>query len=526
MPIPQYTGSWGKAQAMHLLRRTTMGVKKSDVTYLMGLTMQQAVNEILSTTYTAPIPPLNDYYGSTPDPNVAAGATWINAPIESNVDWQRLQSLRAWWTGLMINEGRSIREKMTLFLHNYLPVATNEVNNPIMAYEYLNLLRTNALGNFKTLVTDITTDRAMLWFLDGQSNNKWTANENYARELQELFTIGKDLPAYYTQSDVVQAAKVLTGWTLVWNPGQPDHRNKIYYPTWHDTTNKTFSAFYNNTVITGDATANGGQNEINALMNMIFNQQEVAKYFVRRIYRFFVYYKIDATIEANVILPLADTFRNSGYDIPTLLNELFKSQHFYDTAQLGSVIKAPIVLSTGIAKTFGVVIPAASDVYNQYRGWRVFFDKATEFYQEILTPPNVNGWAAYTDSPFYHELWINADTLRNRKNFFSSIAGSGYNSGTIKINVLAFTATMSNPGDPNALIDEVLELIHTVPSDTALKNQLKAILLSNQAQDYYWTLAWTNYIGAPTNTTYINTAETRLKSFYQKALNMAETNLS
>jgi uncharacterized protein (DUF1800 family) len=525
MPIPVYTGPWGKAQALHLLRRTTFGPRKSDVNYIAGLTMSQAVSEILSTAYTPPAPPLNDYYGSATDPDVPAGQTWVNAPIDSNVDWWRLQSLRGWWTGLMINEGRSIREKMTLFFNNYLPVSSDEVNNPIMYYEYLSLMRANALGNFKSLVSQVTINRAMLWYLDGQSNQVWGPNENYARELQELFTVGKDLPVYYTQADVVAAAKVLTGWSLVWNPGQPDHRTRKYYPTWHDSSNKTFSSFYNNTVITGDSSANGGQNEISALMNMIFNHDEVARYFVRRIYRYFVYYKIDAATEANIIVPLANTFRSNNYEIAPLLNELFSSQHFYDTAQMASVIVPPIQLMVGVVKMFGISLPS-STVATQYNSWRIFYDRAREMNQEITILPNVNGWPAYTNAPFYHEIWINADSLRYRKSFFDAIVNWGYNSSTIKINTLAFTATLDNPSDPDALIDEVMQLVHTISYDTNLKTQLKAILLSNQSSNTFWTVAWNNYINNQSNTTYANTVETRLKSFYQKVLNMAETNLS
>jgi hypothetical protein len=208
-----------------------------------------------------------------------------------------------------------------------------------------------------------------------------------------------------------------------------------------------------------------------------------------------------------------------------LLQELFTSQHFYDTAQMSSIIKSPIQLVVGIAKSFQINLPA-TDVKTQYASWRVFYDRAREWYQEITVLPNVNGWPAYTNAPFYHEIWINADTLRFRKSFYDAISNWGYNNGTIKIDVLAYTQSLSNPSDPDALIDEVLELMHPITSDTTLKNQLKSILLSNQTTNYYWTSAWNNYVGAPSNTTYANTVSGRLKTFYQRVLNMAETNLS
>lgn len=525
MPLAPYTGSWGRTQAIHLLRRATFGPRKADVDYMAGLTMTQAVNEITNTSYTIPAPPLNDYHAQANDPNVPAGQTWVNAPIESGLEWYRLESMRAWWAGLMMNESRNVREKMTLFLHNYLPICTAEVNNPIMVYEYLSLLRANALGNYKSLVKDITLDRSMLWFLDGQSNAVWGPNENYSRELQELFTIGKDIPSTYTPDDIAAAAKVLTGWTIKWNPGQADHRTRAYFPSWHDTSTKQFSAFYNNTVINGDSSANGGENEINQLINMIFNNNEVAKYFVRRLYRYFVYYKIDAATETNIITPLADTFRSSGYNMHTVLVELFSSQHFYDAQHSGALIKCPVQLTVGTAKLMGIPIPTSS-VQNQYAGWRVFYNLAKDMNQELLNPPNVNGWPAFTNPPFFHEIWINPDTLRYRKQFFSYLTSWGYNSGTIKIDVLAFTATLSDPSNPNTLISEFAELAHNVTLDANMQQQLKNILLDNLVGDFYWSNIWNAYLFNPGNTSNRSVAETRLKNLYGKILNMAETNLA
>jgi uncharacterized protein (DUF1800 family) len=526
MPIPQYTGAWGKAQVLHLLRRTTLGVKKTDVNYFMGLTMSQAVTELL-TIQAMPSPPLNDYNtGSSIDPTVPLGDTWVNDIDANGFDYFRHQSLRAWWAGLLMNENRNIRERMTLFLHNYLPVNMgNDPSNAVLSYEYLNLLRTNALGNYKTLIRDISIDRAMLQYLNGDTNTKTQANENYARELQELFTIGKDLPAYYTQNDVLAAAKVLTGWILNQNSSltQYTYLQRYFDTSKHDATSKTFSSFYNNTVITGDASATGGMTELNALIDMIFNNDEVAKYFVRRLYRYFVYYKITPTIETNIIIPLANTFRSSGYNIKTVLQELLLSQHFYETQSVGCMIKSPIEMVVGVARTFGLTFP--TDVVNEYKSWRVLYDRAKDQQLQLGSPPNVSGWPAMSNSPFYHELWINSDTLRTKKSFLGTIANNGYNSKVVKIDALAFTATLDTPGDPNLLIDEVLELLHTIPTDAAIKTQLKSILLSNQVGDYYWTNIWTTYINTPTNTSNKNTAESRLKTLYQTILNMAETNL-
>ena len=531
MPLTPYSGTWSAAQAKHLLRRGTFGLRRADITYFSGLTMSQAVNELLAVPSSPPSPPLNDYsFGSaSPDPNVPYGTTWVNSAYDSTLNYPRFQSLRAWWAGLMINENRSIVEKMTLFYHNLMPTNMGgSVNNHIYCYEYLALIRSYALGNFKDLVKDMSVDRGMLTYLDGKSNTNTSPNENYARELQELFTIGKDLTAYYTEDDVKAAAKALTGWRL--NGGTANSNGAAYAryfdPTKHDTSNKVFSSFYNNTVIAGQTGASSGTTELTALMNMIFSNDEVANYFIRKLYRFFVYYKITPTIESTIIQPLATTFRTNGYNILPVLQELLTSQHFYDMGQVGCVIKSPIEYTVGFGRATEMTPPSASDYYNLYRFWRVFYDRAGDAQMYLGSPPNVAGWVAWGEGPNYHELWISADTLRNRKKFADTICGNGYN-GTVKINLLDFTESLTAPGDPNLLIDELFELFHPLPGDTALKTTLKqTILLSNQIGDYYWTTAWNNYVGNKTNTTYVNTAKSRLKDLYIAILNMAEAHLA
>ncbi|MEY4902517.1 MAG: hypothetical protein RLZZ292_332 [Bacteroidota bacterium] len=531
MSLTPYSGAWGRPQALHLLRRATFGASRTDIAYFAGLSVTQAVNELLAIPSAAPAPPVNDYTynGANPDATVPYGSTWVNAVYDSNVNYARLQSLRGWWVGLMINENRSIVEKMTLFLHNLLPINIGgAVGHQHYCYEYVALLRSYALGNYKNLVRDITIDRGMLDYLDGNTNTATAPNENYARELQELFTIGKDLPSYYTQSDVEAAAKVLTGWRLVGSTANsfgPAY-SRYYDPAKHNTTNKTFSSFYNNTVITGQTGATGGQIEIDALMDMIFANNEVANYIVRKIYRFFVYYNIDATIESTIIQPLATTFRNSGYDLKAVMLELLNSQHFYDINEVACIIKSPIEFTVNVARATNMVFPAATDPYNLYRGWRVFYDKANSAQMQLGSPPNVAGWAAWGQGPNYHELWITADTLRNRKLFIDTISnGGGYNSNTIRIDLFGFTASLTAPGDPNILIDELFELFHPLEPDATLTQSLKqATLLSNQLDDNYWTIAWNNYISNPT-TANVNTVKTRLKDLYTAILNMAEGHL-
>jgi uncharacterized protein (DUF1800 family) len=240
-------------------------------------------------------------------------------------------SFRAWWIGQMLNTETNITEKMTLFWHNHAPIIMRgSVMNAIFCYDYVALLRSYALGNFKTLIRELTINPAMLEFLDGIWNSKWSPNENYARELQELFTVGKDTVTSFNQQDIRAATRVLTGWRV--NYGQKPTQTlftRFFEPNEHDTDDKVFSSFYNNKRVKGRTGANAGIDELNEMLDMIFIKKAVALYLIRRLYRYFVYYKIDATIENTVIVPLANTFIENNYEIKPVLQELFSSQHFY-----------------------------------------------------------------------------------------------------------------------------------------------------------------------------------------------------
>ena len=178
----------------------------------------------------------------------------------------------------------------------------------------------------------------------------------------------------------------------------------------------------------------------------------------------------------------------------------------------------------GLARQFGLVYTTAPNITNQYKNWLYFLDLGNLQQMKIGNPPNVAGWTAYYQAPSYHELWVNAESLRQKKVFTDKFITSNYNG--MSFDILGFTAALNNPGDPNWLIDEVIELFHVVGADPALKAQLKSILLSNQISDYYWTNAWDAYIAAPTNNTNLTTVQTRLRTFYQAVTGMAECLLS
>lgn len=521
--LTPYSGQWTNTEVVHLLKRTMFGAAKADVDYFLTKTMSQAVDELLTPSASAPVGPLNNYNDANyTDPNVALGAEWGNAPYDTNVNTKRKKSFKSWWIGQMLNQGRSIEEKMTLFWHNHFATQISTIGDARMAYKNNVLLRSNALGNFKTFTKAVTKDPGMLRYLNGYLNTKNAPDENYARELQELFTVGKDPVQQYTQSDVQQAAKVLTGYRV-------DAANNIYTfdSTKHDITNKQFSSFYNNTVITGQSGA-AGENELDDLLTMLFATSEVAEFICKKIYRFFVYYNIDAATDTNVIQPMAVIFRNSNYDITPVLSALFKSEHFYDALNRGCIIKSPADYFVGACREFNAVFPASTDLVQQYYFWYVLETVMASCTQDIGDPPNVAGWQAYYQAPGYHEMWINSDTLPKRTQYFDLLVNTGYTHQgfTLKFDVLAFTASLSNPQDPNVVINESLALIYSIDTDTNLFNYLKSILLSGQATDNYWTSAWIDYVNAPTNQTYVGIVKSRLSQMFQYLIDLAEYQLS
>jgi len=530
--IQPYSGPWTSKEALHLLRRTLFGAKKTDVDFFTGMTMNQAVDYLLTVPDGQPEPPLKTYANSTtpndPDAAIPSGSTWVNInTTDGGINSQRRQSLKSWWMGLMVNQERNIREKMVLFWHNHFATEMDVISKGIWCYQYIVTLRTHALGNLKSFVRAVTLDTGMLRYLNGYLNTKTAPDENYARELQELFTVGKGIDNAtppYSEADVKEAARVLTGWSVDGNT------NTILFTlNKHDINNKQFSSFYNNSIITGRSGSNAGELELDDMLNMIFSTSDVAMNICRKLYRWFVYYEIDAAAEANVIQPLADIFRSNNYDIKPVLAALLKSEHFFDVLNQGCLIKSPADAVAGLCREFGVVFPDATDITGSYYMWQYLQGVIKTLQQDPGDPPSVAGWPAYYQQPQYHELWINSDTLPKRNQFSDTMNGNGYTrSGkNIKINHAIFAQSMPNPGDPNLLIEDSIKYLLPLPLTQASRDQLKKdILLSGQTTDGYWTTAWNTYINNPGDTANANIVKTRLASLYQYLLRLAEYQLS
>jgi uncharacterized protein (DUF1800 family) len=526
--LQPFTGSLGAAELRHLLRRTLFGATKADMAYFSGKSVTQVVNELLNPTAPLPAPPVKEYVVAAttlvPDTNIAAGTTWVgDINNDGTIASYRRASFKKWWVGNLVNQDRSIREKMTLFWHNHFATEMNDVSNAQYIYKHHHLLRTSALGNFKTLTKNVTLDPAMLVYLNGQLNTAAAPDENYAREIQELFCCGKGPDSLYTEADVKAAARVLTGWR-----NNATTLSSYFTASRHDATNKTFSSFYNNTVITGRNSAAAGEQELDDLLNMIFATQEVAKYMCRRLYRWFVYYDIDDTVEQNIITPLASLFRSSNYEILPVLDKLLKSEHFFDVLSRGCVIKSPAELVIGFCRESEIVFQPDTDYFTNYGFYNYIVSWMNNMQQSIGDPPDVSGWKAYYQEPQFNEIWINSDTLPKRNQFTDTMVVSGYtfNSKKIQFDPLAYARTFSNPSDPNAFISELTERLLGLDISAASKAQLKKdILLNGQSLDIYWTQAWDLYISTPTNAANTTSVRNKIRDLVKYLMNLAEYQL-
>lgn len=525
--LAKYNGTWTKAEAAHLLRRTLYGPKVSEINAFASKTVSQAVDALLDTTSYSFLPPVNNYQNQTPDTAVAYGSTWVNAPLNVNLEGSRKVSLKSWLWSLPARQKTTIMEKMIVFWHNHMPVQIQDIPLASLAYFYVKVLNDYALGNFKTLVKQITVDPSMLYYLNGRLNTKNAPDENYARELQELFTLGKGPNSKYTEDDVKAAARVLTGFNINFTTTP---FSTGFSAVNHDSTNKTFSSFYGNKTISGKTGVTAGSLELDDLLGMIFSVDEVSKHICRKLYRFFVYYEIDANAETNVIEPLAKIFRDNNYEIKPVLKALLESEHFYDQWNRACVIKDPLTHQAGLVRQWEMSFPTATDYEANYQIYAVgsYFGQITQM--NLGDPPSVSGWEAWYQMPLYHRIWLNSDSLPKRNQFQDYLMWVGHKvkSYTFIVDPWVVTKQFSDPKNADTLIADACEFLLPLALSSSQIASLKEILLPGGIPDYNWSDEYraATDSGDPNHTTALATATSKLRSLYKNIMNLSEYQLS
>jgi len=448
--LTPYSGPWGDTQLRHLLRRSMFGVPPAQFATAKALGgMNAVVDKLLAASDTTKVP-------LPPEPNAYMHDYLIPSRTDQtvNMNHQRLDSMREqqlinWWFDLMVQEDLSIREKMTLFWTNHFVTGYQAVQATGFMYTYLNTCRANALGNFKTFAQTIAQDPAMIVYLNSNQNyvigKTSHINENFARELMELFTLGILDPhsgtthynqPNYTEADIQNSARALTGW-------QPS----IYYmsgsvttPTapfigvlwdgtgntkaWHDTGTKTFLS----------QTGNFGLSDI---INIIFEQGTPAGYtpaffICQELYQNFVYNTLNLSADQlSVIDAMARLMVQNNFDITPVMRALLSSAHFYDVNVIGAQLKSPAEYMGSLVREFALTYPAfeTSDPLKtgvDGTGVDIYADPNPTLSlitsgimgasqgQQLLDPPNVKGW------PGGHN-WVSTGTFQQRENYSYAI---------------------------------------------------------------------------------------------------------
>ncbi len=523
--LTPYSGSWGFEQAAHLLRRATFAPTQAMIKEAADKGLEATI-DLLFQDLPLPEPPVNYYYAND---SVPIGATWINASYNggSDISIARERSLQAWTLGLLLEEGISIREKMTLFWHNHF--AINEIQDSKFVYRYITLLRTNAWGNFRALVKAITIDPAMLRFLNGNQNTKNAPNENYARELMELFTIGKGEQVgagdytTFTEQDVAEMARALTGWRDrgYLTEDENEKLESFFDEERHDPTPKQLSHRFGNAVIN-----DMGDQEYAHLVDIIFQQREVARFICRKFYRWFVYYKIDDAIENDIIEPMAQMLIDSDFEAKPVLKALLKSEHFFNVLSIGPMIKNPLDFVVSVIKPLAIELP--TDLKQRYTTLLKIFQETGPMQMQYYNPPEVAGWKPYYQKPAFYRIWINASTLTRRMAFVDNSLYGGLSSGDgdeVKLDVLKFVGVLDDPYDPNEVIKGFARILFPQPLTPAQITGLKEILLPG-LPDYEWGVEYTDYEANPNDMQLANALDSKLRDLIATMMKMAEFYLS
>ncbi|MVM41825.1 DUF1800 family protein [Spirosoma sp. HMF3257] len=415
--LDPYTTLLTAKTAAHLLRRATFGPTQSEIATFTGLTAAEAVQQLIANANYSPPPPV-DLDSDQP----TAGQTYLDKPFNHARDFDFGHYLRCWWLGLMTSQSAppSLLDKLTLFWQNHFVTTRSTVGDYRFLNQYLLLLRNNALGDFRMLVTQMSKEPAMLRYLNGNENVVGQPNENYARELQELFTVGAfDFAGNknYSEDDVKTAAKVLTGWGYT---NYEEDGSTSFATTFtdekHDSTDKTFSVHYNNTVITGRAvslpgTTSAGDAELNDLITMLLSHPHSSRFICRKLYRWYVNPNVTQTIEDEVIGPLAQLFLDANFSVQPVIVNLLTSQIFFDDTNIGAMVKSPAELAIGAMRFFNQPVP---DMTTEYAAFKTYFDfvyyRMQDMQLAILDQPSVFGYEAYYQTG-YSKIWINTTTI-------------------------------------------------------------------------------------------------------------------
>ncbi len=377
--IPFVTFALSLKDARHLMDRTSFGLSQKDFQILKNKSRVEAVNWLI-------IQNSSNYKPTLP--------SWANSPLIKNKPIKkmnpkeresfrkkykkRVMNLKSWWLKTMIETKTPLREKMTLFWHNHFTSSIKKVRSPYLMLKQNELLRNYAMRSFIDFLHAISKDPAMIIYLDNQSNKKQKANENFAREVMELFTLGV---GRYNEKDIKESARAYTGWHV--------NRKKakfVFVKKFHDYGQKEFLGQKGN--FDGDD-----------ILNIILEQKTTAQFITIKFYKEFIN---DNDIDKKEIKRISDIFYHSGYNIATLLREILLSPDFWAEKNRGVLVKSPVELLVGTLRAFDL----------KPKNVKPLVYALKQLKQDLLDPPNVKGWIGGVD-------WLDSSSVLLRNQIIS-----------------------------------------------------------------------------------------------------------
>lgn len=416
---PSEEQPWNRRLAAHLCRRAGFGATSQELDELVEKAPADIAHEFVE----------NARQASQLDPETDALATAMLATGNPRnlAAWWLHRMLNSPWSGGEASESSPLLEKLTLFWHGHFATGADKVEDAEMMFAQNRLLRRHALGKFGAMTQEISRDPAMLIYLDSTTNRKAHPNENYAREIMELFCLGE---GNYTERDIQELARCFTGWEV--------RRKKFRFNRYqHDSGEKT---------ILGETGKFSGEEGV----DIVLKQNALPRFIVSKLIRFFVFDEPTAT--EHLIEPLANLLRNSDLNIAPVIERILASNLFYSPFAVGRKVRSPVELGIGLLRCL-----------NGSANLEFVAQGLNDIGQAVFYPPNVKGWDG-------GRTWINTSTLLGRSNLIGTLLQQGSTRFAGKnLETLANKNRITSPDELVAWLDE---LLLAVPFQNSARTEL------------------------------------------------------
>lgn len=411
--VPGAEAPWNLRTTSHLFRRLGFGATQAELDAAIQKSPSEVVDELLGAEEPASF---QQEMKSLADSALATG---------------NVKQLSAWWTYRMLATPAQALEKTTLFWHGHFATSAEKVTEGQLMLTQNELLRQYAFGDFSQLLLEISRDAAMLIYLDSATNRKAHPNENYAREIMELFCLGE---GNYSENDIRELARCFTGWEV--------RRGEFRFNRFqHDNGSKS---------ILGKTGEFGGEDGV----RIVLEQQSAPEFLVSKLIRYFV--MDEPAASAELIAPLAREMRESGMQIRPVLRRILTSQLFYSSMSIGRKIKSPVEMAIGLLRSL-------EGTTNSFE----LAESLQQLGQGLLYPPSVKGWDG-------GRTWINSSTLLGRSNLVRDLIThekTRFGRTSLKQYLASRRVTQ-----PRAIIDHLEERLFAVPVPEAAKERIQKLM--------------------------------------------------